>query len=203
MKKLLTILLALLVVTGVVFADAVVTDGDTATLKLTSDVVGYFTHGFAASTAIPVDDHTSAATAGNTVGVTMTATVNELGVYYIYTNANADVTVTFELAPMETDVTDAFVPYVLSVPDGAEVTKTGRFADFDATFKLGGDNDGNAIEWATTNMWATAPKGTFVSTLAGSGTGTLIVPLNAAFSSNKDLPEGGYTGNVYAKISTN
>jgi len=58
MKKLLTILLALLVVTGVVFADPTYpANNDNATLTLTSSVDGFFKHGFLVDSETELGDY--------------------------------------------------------------------------------------------------------------------------------------------------
>lgn len=124
MKKLLTILLALLVVTGVVFAEDEPAD---AKLKLTAEKGLVLKHGISGSqvtsgdSLTPIEEATKEVLIQNNWKSSSDAQTWGNAIYYtILTNASTDVSVTVDMSPLvlETDG-DAvyYVPYILHVGD--------------------------------------------------------------------------------------
>jgi len=202
MKKLLTILLALLVVTGVVFA------ADDATLHLKSTVEGFLKHGFyndEASVVVSdadddiydVDDSYSWTTVNSPKDNINLAGNNPLGYYNFWTNTKSNVTVTFTANSMTVSAEEAGdvwnVPYKLSF----EVEeKDGRLEGIE----LNVSSIGSTAIGSTT---AAANASNVLFTTSGTGSGYISIELVADFNSgNYDvLPEGTYTGTIVAAIT--
>ncbi len=211
MKKLLTILLALLVVTGVVFADdppapPLVADGDFATLTLKSSVTGDFEHGFGKT-----KDATGLGLGDNEyTNITMTSSNVDLGFYVVKTNAAVAFGVDFTVNPMTSAMETAtvYVPYTLNI--AFEEKLGGR------TFNNG---ENPAVAWATgvadtsiepeSDVWSESEIEGVTATVISHGTygsGSLALALSADFgenNTNANLPEGDYVGTVVATITAN
>ncbi len=215
MKKLLTILLALLVVTGVVFADddpAPITGLSDATLTLTSNVFGFIKHGFSST---PADSFESAGigptarvygATNNTIESIDMAGSNELKYYNLWTNSSTNVTVMFTPNSMTTTVgggsgTKWYVPYKLTATLNGGANEGSRVdALLSEVFGETGDEISSA---GTTDSTAMGESLALLST-SGSGSGYVSVVLGAEFNEdNYDvLPEGDYTGTIVASIVT-
>lgn len=214
MKKLLTILLALLVVTGVVFADDLTVPGD-ATLSLTSSVSGFIHHGFfeevaaahKTGTGTNATDYTAT---GNTKVVNMSSTTNNLGFYSLWTNSLTNVTVSFIANSLTTSIgagenpTVWNVPYTLTATLSGGANEGGRLAG-EGTGAL--TNSWFGIETPVVGATNASPMGDskVVFSTTGSGSGYISIALNAAFNTDNAtaLPEGTYTGTIVASVVAN
>ncbi len=222
MKKLLTILLALLLVTGVVFAEgeggdeggsspapAIVADvSGESTLTLKSAVDGYFEHGFTASLgesmALGDNEYTDVDMTG-----TGDSAVN-LGFYVVKTNAAVAFNVGFVVTPMVNGFENAYVPYTLNFAH-AESTGSRKFNknsgqaatqwEEEGVFAIG---FGEGVTGWSEESFGSA-SGTVISH-GSMGSGSLALALSADFGTGNDnanLPEGDYTGTVVATIAVN
>lgn len=201
MKKLLTILLALLVVTGVVFAAL----PGNATLHLESSVAGFLKHGFFEDLASEVADfdELAASSSYTTVadprdGIDLSGE-NELGYYNFWSNSKSNVVVTFTANSMKVLAAEAgadwYVPYKLSFTleededrfDGISILAAGSIGSMD----IGATN-------------ATQSYSEVLFTTTGSGSGYISIKLDADFnqSNHTVLPEGTYTGTIVAAITS-
>jgi hypothetical protein len=202
MKKLLTILLALLVVTGVVFADPTYpANNDNATLTLTSSVDGFFEHGFLVDSETELGDYSA--------DVKLHGADNErlgqvLGTYNIDTNSSKGFTVKFTLNPMHhlkagetegsfVDSTLAYVPYLLKVVEGG--SNGNRYSVLETATTTG---IGSLSKWG--NSSAALFDNTVVTVANTGGSQQLELTLKADFYDNSDLPEGNYEGTIVATL---
>lgn len=224
MKKVLIILLALLVVTGVVFAnDSYIPTNplaaDDATLTLTSMVQGQFEHGFAETAS-----QETLGTNAYTVLMTETEeTAKNIGFYVLRTNAGVGFNVDFKVSPMTNAITGdgaaaatAYVPYTLTITheniDAAVAgTRVFNHATGGGAWGSGGNN--NTLEIGLTNSegkvsWSVTPIAPteLVNVIKHGtlGSGELALGLKVDFGSNNDnanAPEGEYSGTIVASIT--
>lgn len=124
MRKLLTIMLALLVIGGVAFAD------DVGTLTLTSKVAGVLKHGFIAAQITNANfGKINTGLSGVGLDYTYTSDINlesndvtEVGYYYFLANtANPGYTVEFVVNPFSSATADFEVPLTLTVAKDVNV----------------------------------------------------------------------------------
>jgi len=198
MKKLLTVLLALLVVTGVVFADGTHPENDDyAKLTLQSSVTGYFEHGFKVydGEGIPGDLGANLLVGVNLHGDDRTDQL--LGTYHINTNSSLAFKVNFDVTPMYhlKDGVDSllyYVPYLLDISsDGA---------GDGARFNVKATTAGEATKW---NSYDGGDEELYSGTLIDvdhGGSESLTLTFKATFADNDDLPEGNYEGTIVATL---
>lgn len=209
MKKLLTILLALLVVTGVVFAaDPAPAGGESSLLTLGSTVEGVFKHGFQVSEDAPADLDSFNYGSPTKSDLDMESNTGEVvGYYAVRTNATSIVNVSFTLTAMKHQESSFYVPYELKLESVPNLTIGDRFtfeADQGQAHKIMGD----ARAWDTTedDAWDGAlTTDTVITSLATGGSGAIGLKLTATFEgdSNNLPPQGSYVGTVKAEIATN
>ncbi len=196
MRKLLSLLLILLVFTGVLFAEEL---PGTATLNLATIVAEQVYHGFFSSLESISFDEDQAV--NNTVsGVAPNASNVDFGYYALYINLPTQVKVGFTLNSLTTTAGDDlwYVPYKLSVSqagqDGVRFGEsffTAKTFGSDSTPTVGGNDP-------------LASLGGDVLTTSGSGNGYIALKLTASFNSgNLELiPSGSYSGSIVASITT-
>jgi hypothetical protein len=126
----------------------------------------------------------------------------EVGHYYVSTNASAAFTVTFTVSPLQnSELESVKVPYTL----GIATTATGginygdRFTLNTNLIDLGLLAEGGAKTWK--DQIAASSATTVITSTAG-GSGVMALDLTAKFAGNDDLPEGDYSGTVIANIVT-
>lgn len=209
MKKLLTILLALLVVTGVVFADdppsdpaLVYNDSDVeagdSTLTLKSVVQGVFKHGFARDVSVEGFDYGSysrdvVVTGLGSDGISLGA--QSIGQYYIETNATSVVDVTFTVKAMENKTLNSnyFVAYLFSYEKNAASSGVSRFTVNGSSIEL----RGAGVDNADLDVY----EALVIESSKDGGYGKLVLDLTATFTDNANLPEGEYEGTIVAAIT--
>ncbi|MFA7371491.1 MAG: hypothetical protein WCY78_06140 [Sphaerochaetaceae bacterium] len=222
MKKLLTILLALLLVTGVVFAeegeggddggsssaDVAVVSGE-STLTLKSAVDGYFEHGFAK--ALTGEDSDLGDNSYSDISMTGTgASAVDLGFYVVKTNAAVAFDVGFVVTPMVNGFGNAYVPYTLNFVC-EDITGSRKFNKSSGVTATPWEEEGvfaigfgeGVTGWSEVSF--DSASGTVISH-GSMGNGYLALALSADFGTGNDnanLPEGDYTGTVVATIAVN
>ncbi len=201
MKKLLTILLALLVVTGVVFADD-------PKLTLTAEVEGEYWHGFSAELVTTATDIKSATNVGpKTVAIVggegVTLAGQFLAAYNLYITQNNNVKVSLSSnwvlsGDAEGDSADWEVPYALTVAEGNKGgTRVISLKNTTIGTAALGTKPENPASTSSLEIFTTGEEGSY----SGTGLGWTSVSLSATFLDNVDrLPEGIYTGTITALI---
>lgn len=220
MKKLLTILLALLVVTGVVFADgddptvpasdpftpyspSGVAAGDT-TLTLQSTIKGEFEHGFAREVTGDFDygSYSRNVFVNGVSDGEGGAEAQSIGHYYIKTNASSIVNVAFTVNAMKNTTlasgdipTDFHVGYKFAYAKNTDSSAGERFSVVDGFIELRGAGDNES------DLVASGSGVNVITSSATGGYGKLVLDLTATFNVNEDLPEGDYLGTIVADVT--
>lgn len=196
MRKLLTIMLALLVIGGVVFAD-VAFDSVSAKLTIQANAPGLFNHGFSGietTTFGGIINKVFADGLFKNVKFTLTS-AQDIGYYQIATNTRNDFSVTLSATALKSEeyiningtTTFMYVPYTLTVGG--------------ATRTVGSTVTTTAPAAAVMTLFATG-------NLSGSTNGILAksYPLTVTFAGLVDegeikLPEGNYTATITVTVT--
>lgn len=167
-----------------------------STLTLTSAVEGVFKHGFARDVTEGVYGSYS-----RNVFVTglksdgTNADAQDIGQYYIETNATTIVDVTFTVNAMEnTTLGNYFVGYLFSYSKNTDNSSTvNRFTVDGSSIELIGAGEGGV------DLNSNSSK--VITSTADGGYGKLVLDLTATFPVNENLPEGVYSGTIKAAIT--